>query len=253
MTSLGLLAIVALGIISGLMIGCMGIGGVILVPALVFMGGIPIKIGIPAAMLAYILAGLAASFVFARNRSIQWNMAVWLCAGATPTAFLGAWAVSVVDPRLLEVAVGTLTFFSGVNSLYARKTANESERRNVSNVTLLAVGALTGFLSSVSGTGGPLVLVPILLAMKLPVLAAVGLSQAIQLPVAIAATVGNVLYGEVDFLLAGVLMTTLTAGSWYGAKLAHSLPRETLRRIVAVVLVLIGLLILGNVVLRLLR
>ena len=63
--------IAALGLTSGLMIGCIGIGGVILVPALVFLVGIQIKIAIPAAMFAYIVSGLVASFVFARNKSIR--------------------------------------------------------------------------------------------------------------------------------------------------------------------------------------
>jgi uncharacterized membrane protein YfcA len=211
-----LVGIALLGVVSGLMIGCVGIGGVILVPALVFLGDIPIQIGIPAAMLAYILSGLVATTVFAQNKSIDWGMAAWLCAGATPTALAGAWAVSV-------------------------------------DKMLLIVGAMTGFLSSISGTGGPLVLVPILISMSLPVLASVGLSQAIQLPVAIAATVGNVLYGELDLALGGVLAASLTVGSWYGAKLAHVVPRATLRRIVSVVLVMVGVFILGNVAWRLLR
>ncbi|MFZ0027851.1 MAG: sulfite exporter TauE/SafE family protein [Pseudolabrys sp.] len=253
MTFVALAGIAVLGLISGLMIGCIGIGGVILVPALVFLVGIQIKIAIPAAMFAYIVSGLVASFVFARNKSIRWGLATWLSVGATPAAFAGAWAVSVVNPRALEVGLGLLTFLSGVNSLLMRQKANEFEHCSVSNVTLSGIGALTGFLSSVSGTGGPLVLVPILIAIKLPVLTAVGLSQVIQIPVAVASTFGNILYGELDFVLGGILSASLTVGSWYGAKLAHILPREVLRQIVAVVLVFVGLFILGNVVFRLFR
>jgi uncharacterized protein len=247
-----LIWIALLGVTSGLMIGCVGIGGVILVPALVFLAGIPIKVGIPAAMMAYILSGLVATAVFAHNKSIRWGMTTWLCLGATPTAFAGAWAVSVVNPRLLEACIGLLTFFSGLNAL---KTQNlpDGPEPNLSNKGLLAVGAVTGFLSSISGTGGPLVLVPIVISMSVPVLVAVGLSQVIQLPVAIAATVGNVLYGELDFVLGGVLAAALTIGSWYGARLAHVVPRATLRRIVSVVLVVVGTFILGNVIWRLLR
>lgn len=253
MTPMELLGIAVLGTTSGLMIGCIGIGGVILVPALVFLGGISIKIGIPAAMFAFILSGLVASFVFARNKSIHWGMAAWLCAGATPTAFAGAWAVSVVNPRVLEAGLGLLTFLSGINALRTRHSINELGCHPETNTMLLGVGAVTGFLSSVSGTGGPVVLVPILIAMKLPVLTAVGLSQTIQLPVAIAATFGNVIYGELDYALGGILAATLTVGSWYGAKLAHTLPRAALRQIVSVVLVGIGLFILGNLALRLVR
>lgn len=108
-----LIWIVLLGLTSGLMIGCIGIGGVILVSALAFVADVPIQISIPAAMMAYVLSGLVATPVFAHNRSIRWGMATWLCVGAPPTAFVGAWAVSVVKPLLLEACLGLLTFCRG--------------------------------------------------------------------------------------------------------------------------------------------
>jgi uncharacterized protein len=245
-----LIWIALLGLASGLMIGCTGIGGVILVPALVFLADIPIETSIPAAMMAYVLSGLVATIVFARNRSIRWDMATWLCAGAAPTAFVGAWGVSVVNPRALEACLGLLTFSSGLNSLRVQRVADKPERAP-SNTRLLIVGAVTGFLSSITGTGGPLVLVPIMISMSVPVLVAVGLSQVIQLPVAIVATFGNVLYGQLDLELGGILAVSLIIGSWYGAKLAHMVPRTTLRRIVSAVLVVVGAFILGNVIWRL--
>jgi len=241
-----LLWIVLLGTVSGLMIGCIGIGGVILVPALVFLADIPIRIAIPAVMLSYIVSGSVATIVFGRNKSIHWPMAMWLCLGATPAAFAGAWAVSVFNPRLLEACLGLLTFLSGLNSFRLPQTS-ELHASAVSSKVLLPVGAGTGLLSSLTGTGGPLVLVPILIAMNVPVLTAVGLSQVIQLPVALAATLGNILYGTLDLTLGGLLAVSLAAGSWYGAKLAHIVPRSTLRRIVSVVLVLTGTFILAKV------
>jgi uncharacterized protein len=251
-TTAELVLIALLGLASGLMIGCIGIGGVILVPALVFLAGIPIEVSIPAAMLAYILSGAVATAVFAHHKSIRWRMAAWLCAGAIPTSFAGAWAISVVNPRLLEAGLGLLTAISGLAALQMQNVTDAQER-TVSDAVLLIVGVLTGFLSSVSGTGGPLVLVPILIAMSVPVLTAVGLSQAIQLPVAIAATVGNMLYGQLDLALGGVLAASLTVGSWYGAKLAHVVPRLILRRIVSWVLVTVGAFILVNVARQLLK
>lgn len=241
-----MLWIALLGAISGLMIGCIGIGGVILVPALVFLAEIPIKIAIPAALLAYILSGLVATIVFASNKSIRWGMAIRLCIGATPAAFAGAWAVSAFNQLLLEACLGLLTFLSGLNSLRKQKVV-EVDDAKLSNGVLLTVGGITGFLSSLTGTGGPLVLVPVMISMSVPVLTAVGLSQAIQLPVAIAATLGNILYGKLDLTLGGILAASLTVGSWFGAKLAHAVPRTLLRGIVSVVLLLIGAFILVNV------
>jgi uncharacterized membrane protein YfcA len=210
----------------------------------VFLAGIPIRISIPAALAAYILSGIVATAVFGQQKSIRWDMAGWLCAGATPAAFAGAWTVSVVDPLVLEACLGLLTLLSGLNSLRRQESDGIP---TASRKGLLIIGAGTGFLSSLTGTGGPVVLVPILISMRFPVLTAVGLSQPIQLPVAIAATAGNLTYGRLDLILAGILAATLTIGSWGGARLAHVMPRAVLRRIVSVVLVLIGIAVLGNV------
>ena len=78
----------------------------------------------------------------------------------------------------------------------------------------------------------------------------VGLSQIFQLPVAIAA--GNIVYGKLDLVLGIVLAASLSGGSWFGAKLAHAVPRATLRGIVSGALIIVGLFILANVAWRLL-
>ena len=241
-----LVLIALLGSLSGLMIGCIGIGGVILVPALVFLAGIAIEIAIPAAMFAYILSGLVATLVFARNKSIDWRMASALCFGGTPAAFAGAWAVSIFDGRVLAGGLGLLTLLSGINSLRLR-IHGDADRARLPQGVLALIGVVTGFLSSLTGTGGPLLLVPILLSMRLGVLASVGLSQIFQLPIAIAATAGNIVYGKLDFDLGVILAASLSGGSWFGAKLAHAAPRAALRGVVASALVVIGLFILANV------
>jgi uncharacterized protein len=238
--------IALLGTVSGLMIGCIGIGGVILVPALVFVAGIAIHAAIPAAMFAYILSGLVATIVFARHKSIDWGMAAWLCIGGAPAAFAGAWAVSIFDSRVLTGCLGLLTLASGLNSL-RRQNLSEPDNWQLSRHVLFAIGTLTGFVSSLTGTGGPLVLVPILISTRLAVLTSVGLSQIFQLPVAIAATAGNIVYGKLDLALGTVLAVALSGGSWTGAMIAHSVPRDTLRGIVSAALVLIGVFILGNI------
>lgn len=122
----------------------------------------------------------------------------------------------------------------------------DRHERALSNTRLLIVGAGTGFLSSISGTGSPLVVAPIIISMSVPVLVAVGLSQVIQLPVAIVATFGNVLYGQFNLELGGVLAVYLIVGSCL--ELAHLVPRATLRWIISVVLVVVGAFILGNVI-----
>jgi uncharacterized membrane protein YfcA len=147
---------------------------------------------------------------------------------------------------VLAGCLGLLTLLSGLNSLRPR-IHTEIDRARSSHGVLFLIGAATGCLSSLTGTGGPLLLVPILLSMRLGVLASVGLSQIFQLPVAIAATAGNIVYGKLDLALSIILAVSLSGGSWFGAKLAHAVPRAALRGIVSSALVIIGMFILANV------
>jgi hypothetical protein len=73
-----------------------------------------------------------------------------------------------------------------------------------------------------------------------PVLASVGLSQAIQVPIALMATLGNLWAGSLELLLAAVLSLGVALGSAAGARVAHTVPVAYLARMVAIALVLIG-------------
>lgn len=246
MSATYLMMLAALGLASGLMIGCIGIGGVILVPALAYILGVPIHAAIAAAMFAYLLSGGIGTIVFANNKSIRWDMTRWLWIGAMPAALLGALAASVAPGRLLELLIGLLTAASGAHSLLGPGGGDVEGGRTVSNRALAVIGAVTGFASAITGTGGPLVLVPILMWLRLPVLTAIGLSQAIQLPIAVLATLGNFYAGSLDIKLGLLIGVGLSLGTWGGAKLAHAVPRAVLRTIVSVVLIGVGGLILAR-------
>lgn len=235
-----------LGLLAGLMIGCAGIGGVILVPALIYLVGIPIRQSIAAAMMAYIPAGVVGTAVYAREGSIRWSMALWLGVGAMPGAWLGARASATAPSLVIELLVAAVTLGSGYYALTMR-AAEGRERDRFPAAALAVIGVVTGLLSAMTGTGGPLVLIPILVSLRLPLLTSVGLSQAVQAPIAILASMSNIGRGNVDYALAACLAVGLTAGSWAGARLAHRLPRGVLKRIIAVILVGTGILVAAKV------
>lgn len=235
----------SLGLGAGLLIGCVGIGGVIVVPALVYLADVPIHVAIAAAMFAFLLSGVVGTVVFARNNSIRWDMTAWMWAGAMPAAFAGALAANAVSGWIIELAVGTLTAASGVHSLMRQSQPESVDGSDsISNPVLGGIGAITGFASALTGTGGPLVLIPMLVALKMSVLAAIGLAQAVQLPIAVLATGGNIVAGSLDPVLGSILGFGIVFGTWAGAKLAHVLPRSILRAFVSALLVIVGGMIL---------
>ncbi len=91
-----------------------------------------------------------------------------------------------------------------------------------------------------------MLLIPILIWANLPVLTAIGLSQVVQIPISLTATLGNFIHGEVDFHLGLVLALTMAGGALAGAGLVHRLPVGPLKKIVAILLVAVGLLMLSG-------
>lgn len=248
MSLLTLALLGGLSVFVGVLIGGIGIGGVLLVPILTYLFTLDVHVAIAAAMFSYLFSGLVGAVIYARRRSINWKMALWLFAGATPAAFVGALVAAATPTRGLEFVIAVLVVFAGVNALRPVDEDAGGERSPGSGA-LAAIGVVTGFGSALSGTGGPLVLVPVLVWLRVPVLTAVGLSQAIQLPIAALATAGNFINGTVDMVIGGTIAGALMIGAAIGARLAHAVSQATLRRVVAWVLVTVGLFIMGRVLL----
>ena len=160
-----------------------------------------------------------------------------------PGAFIGAATASVVPAFALELLIATLITGSVLNSLCGRVPAAH-EPRVLGKGALFIIGAVTGAGSSMSGTGGPLILIPILLWLHVPVLAAVGLSQVIQLPISACATAGNFVYGAIDFMVAAMISVLLMIGVWFGARIAHRVSGIAMKRFVSAALLAVGVMML---------
>ena len=234
----------------GMLIGSIGIGGTFLVPALTHLGGMEIHLAIASAMAGYFASGSIAVIAFSRRGSIVWRQAGAICAGTVPGAFVGAVTVAHLPGLLVECVVAALTLFSGLNALQGRNRPEESGR-DLGTSFLVVIGLLVGFGSAASGTGGPLLLVPVLMWLRVPILTALGAAHLCQVSIATCATVGNLLYAEIDVAVAAGLAVLLGAGVAIGVNLAHRIPTHVLRNYVAVALVITGLLLVFGVVRRL--
>ena len=167
---------------------------------------------------------------------------MWLGTGIVPAAVVGALSNAALPAEVLMVLLATLITATGVNA-FAEGPSAERAAHSFSPLLLLQIGVVVGFGSALTGTGGPVLLVPILVFLRAPTLSAIGVSQVVQIPVAISSTLGNVLFGQVDFSLGTTLGLVAAAGVVIGTSIAHAVPILTLRRTVAVSLVASGVLI----------
>ena len=224
------------GFLAGLLIGVAGIGGVILVPLLVYFADIDIHASIAASVASFFVSGFVGTFVYSQRGIIKWADFLLISIGAVPGAFLGAYALPAINANLLTFLIALALIISAARQIKSNKNLGAQLVSKISNHRMVLIGLVTGFLSVLSGTGGPLVLLPLLTWLSMPLVTAIGLAQAIQLPIAAFATVGNELNSLVDWQLVLSLATGLAFGSLIGAKTSKHLPVDHIRVLVSFLL-----------------
>jgi uncharacterized protein len=222
----------AAGFVIGIAIGSTGIGGVLLVPFLIYALGRTAPLAVALALFSFLWSGLVAAGLYARHGSIAWREAAWLSLAAVPGAYLGAHALGVLSPILLEFLIAALIVMGAANALRAPPNAGVIARPPARGILLL-LGAVTGIGSALLGASGAFILVPLLVALRQPVLPAIGLGQAIQVPIAAVASLGNWQAGRIDVREGIVLAAALSLGIAIGTPLAHKLPQRALGRLLA--------------------
>jgi uncharacterized membrane protein YfcA len=154
---------------------------------------------------------------------------------------------SYVEPRLLAIIIASIIVFAGLYVMLPSRRAEGAYRngRGTSQQVLLAcVGAAAGFGSGLSGAGGPVFSVPLMMALGFVPLAAIGASQVLQIVVAASGSVGNLQFGAIDFAIAAWVSPALLIGVALGVRAAHAVSVQVLRRMAASLCIIVGVFML---------
>lgn len=224
-------------VIIGGLIGSVGVGGVLLVPFLTTVMGLEVRESVAIAMASYVATGLAA--ILQARFSGDWTelRSYWpLIAATLPGAFLGGLAIAAIPDRVALALLAAFLIITGGWTLM--RDALRSDTRQARAGWL--VGIFSGFTSALTGTGGPAALMPLLLWRSVPVLAAIALGQIVQLPIALAATAGNLAAGPFDAWTTALVAIGLIPGVVTGRAAAKRLPVTLMTPIVAVLMIATG-------------
>lgn len=248
MSAILVVLLVVSTLVIGALIGSVGIGGVLLTPALTYLAGFDVHVAMATSLWAFVFTGIAGTATYSRRGTLEWGPGARLCLGAIPGALAGAWANGLLSQGVLKLVLAVLLIATG---LYAVAGGRDGRaRRELGAPAMIGVGLAVGFGSALTGTGGPVLVVPTLLLLGVPALTTVGIGQLAQLPVASFGTLGFLLSGEVDLLLGLGLGVVACFGVLLGAGIAHAARGSTLRRVVAVACMAAGVAIAVDAVLR---
>jgi uncharacterized membrane protein YfcA len=245
-TGAALLAAIAAAV--GFFIGAVGIGGVLLIPFLVILGGLGIHSAAATALFTFFFTGLLGAFLFQRRGTIRWRMTWPVCGGALVFGYLGTLAAGRIGAAALTAIVAAIIIVAGLYILLpSRHARRERDGRGAGDMTLLvATGVASGFGAGLSGAGGPLFSVPIMVILGFAPLAAVGVSQVLQLVAALSGSLAAMQDGRIDYGIAAWVTGFELAGVVLGVRLAHVVGAAALRRLAAALCIAVGTLMLAR-------
>ena len=213
-----------------------------MVAFLALFGGLTIHQAAATSLFTFLFTGLLATWLFQRRGSIDWRIAVPVCAGALIFGYLGAIAAAHIDPRPLSIIIALIIVAAGIYIFIPQRSsaAHRSGRGWREQVLLTSVGAASGFGSGFSGAGGPLFSVPMMVILRYVPLTAVATSQVLQIIAATSGSIGNLRHGFIDFRIAALVTVFELIGLVLGVRLAHVASALALRRLAGALCVITG-------------
>lgn len=246
-----------LGAFAGILAGLLGVGGgLVIVPILTF---IFIAQGIPAEHILHLALGTSlASIMFTSISSLRahhargavdWSVVRSITPGIMAGTFFGSWVAAQLSTRFLKAFFVIFLYYVAIQMLLNIKP--KPHRQLPGPLAMTGVGGLIGGVSSLVGIGGGSMSVPFLVWCNLAMHNAIGTSSAIGFPIALAGAAGYLFNGlgvklpphTLGFIylpaLAGVAAASIITAP-IGARLAHSLPIGGLKKIFALLLIIMG-------------
>lgn len=250
---------VLLGAIGGILAGLLGIGGgLVIVPALTIMFT---YLAMPENYILHMALGTSlASIIFTSLSSLRahhklggvlWPVFIKITPGIIIGTLAGSWIASKLSTEFLKGFFSLFLLYVGTQMLLGIKPKAQRDIPQTAGIT--GAGGIIGIFSSLVGIGGGTLSVPFLVWCNIPMRKAIGTSAAIGLPIALAGSFGYIINGlgieelpkytlgfvHVKALVGIVAASVLTAP--IGAKLAHRLPVDKLKKIFALLLYVLGI------------
>jgi uncharacterized membrane protein YfcA len=255
-----ILQLLTLGCFTGFLAGLLGIGGgMLMVPFMTLIlsqHGVPavlsVKMAIATSMATILFTSISSVRAHHKRGAVRWDLVRTLAPGIVAGGLVsGAGVFALLKGTTLAFLFAVFVVFSATQMLLGRKP--HASRQVPGPAGRFAAGGVIGFVSGLVGAGGGFISVPFMTWCNVPMHSAVATSAALGFPIALANTVGYViggrslqspLPGSLGYLWLPALAVIASASvllAPLGAKAAHAMNVQQLKRVFAGMLYLLAL------------
>ncbi len=245
----------AVGLVVGLVVGLTGVGGgSLMTPTLVFLFKIPIDVAVGTDLMFASLTKIVGVTAHSARGNVNWKIVTRLGAGSLPASVATLFFLNQVkahgkplDGIILPILGLSLVATAAAVLLRKRILAAGGEKFNwserASNRLATVVGFALGVMVTLTSVGAGAIGVAALMLVypKLRGAEVVGSDLAHAIPLVTIAGLGHLQLGNIDYrLLVGLLLGSIP-GIYIGSTVSSRLPEVMMRRILAGVLLVMGI------------
>ena len=234
----------------GLSLGLLGSGGSILtVPMLVYVVGQEEKVAIAGSLLIVAVISFFSAIPYARQNKVDWRSVVMFGIPGMVGAVGGAAAARYVDSATQMLIFSSL-MLAAAYLMFKPVKLDDAPHEPRAAWKIASDGLVVGAVTGIVGVGGGFLIIPALVLLG-------GLSMGLAVGTSLVIITLKSLAGFYEYLyvleeldltldweIIGIFSVLGVLGGWIGGKIGGKLPQQTLRRVFAVFLVLMGLYIL---------
>jgi hypothetical protein len=248
-----------LGVFAGIVAGLFGVGGgLVIVPVLSILfqargvdAAAYVHLAVGTSLATIVVTSVASMRTHHEHGAVRWELFRQLVPGIVIGALIGAVIADFLPTSALRIIFGV--FELAVALQIGFNLMASAHRRLPAPRHMPAVGSIIGMVSSVVGIGGGTLTVPFLIWCNVSIRQAVATSSACGLPISLAGAAGFVAIGwnatslppgSTGFLywpaFFGIAVASIFSAP-IGARWAHRLPVDVLRRVFAGFLAILGI------------
>ena len=116
-----IIILLAVALIVGGLIGTVGVGGILLIPALSGLGGLTTHAAMATSLFSFIFTGLLGTWLYCKHGSIHWGITIPVCIGGLVGGYPGALANAIAPAWILNLILGCIIIFAGIYALFPAK------------------------------------------------------------------------------------------------------------------------------------
>lgn len=202
---------------------------------------------------AFVISGILGALNYKRAGNLDIPFGIRLSIGSLAGAIAGVKLNLVIPEETVKILLYLVVLLSGI-SILVRKDAQKTETKKRFLISehlpaTLLLGAVTGCICSLSGAGGPVLVMPLLVVMEIPVRTAVGVSLFNSIYIGVPAVAGYMAQCDVRKMAPVLILALVThgIGVQFGSVKAVYINQKLLKRGIAVFSIGIALLKLSGV------